>query len=204
MTVRLDPEILLAAYSQGAFPMASESDGQVRWYTADPRGILPLASFHCSKNLAQLVRQRKFDVRSDTAFAEVMRLCMDVPREKSPGSWISPELIAAYAQLHRLGFAHSVEAWRDGQLVGGLYGVSLGGAFFGESMFALETNASKVCLVHLVDRLKRQGYALLDTQMVTSHMRQFGTKEIPAAEYMKMLESALAIECQWQGERRSD
>jgi leucyl/phenylalanyl-tRNA---protein transferase len=190
----LSPDMLLSAYAQGVFPM-TDPDGVTRWYSTDPRGVLPLDGFHCPRTLRQIVRQRRFDVRVNTAFERVMRHCMTVPRGDRESSWISDELVAAYARLHEMGFAHSVEAWQGDQLVGGLYGVSLRGAFFGESMFALASNASKVCLVHLVERLRERGYALLDTQMVTNHMRQFGCIHVPASDYMDLLDAALVREC---------
>ena len=198
--VPLDPETLLSAYAQGAFPMA-DRDGVIRWFTADPRGVFPLDErFHVPRTLRQAVRRGKFDVRIDHDFESTMRACKDVPRydrEAGAGTWISEELVAAYVHLHELGFAHSVECWQDDELVGGLYGVSLGGAFFGESMFHTKTNASKVALVHLVHRLRERGYDLLDTQASTSHLRQFGCVELPAAEYLKRLRRALGKTCEF-------
>ncbi len=194
-TITLDPETLLVAYSQGAFPM-TDRDGTTRWYTADPRGVLPLERFHIPKTLAQTVRQRRFDIRVDTAFSSVMRACM---LTRPDGSWISDPLIDVYTRLHEMGFAHSVEAWQTGkqggELVGGLYGVSMGGAFFGESMFHTARDASKVALVHLVQRLTDRGYALLDTQATTHHLRRFGCVDISAADYLKRLKSALERRC---------
>ena len=186
--------MLLGAYSQGAFPM-TDPDGVTRWYSTDPRGVLPLDNFHCPRTLRQLVKQRRFDIRINTAFEDVMRACKDVERGDRDSGWISDELVAAYVRLHDMGYAHSVEAWQDNQLVGGLYGVSLGGAFFGESMFFRAPNASKVCLVHLVQRLIDREYLLLDTQMVTTHMIQFGATHIPADEYMDQLDVALQKDC---------
>jgi leucyl/phenylalanyl-tRNA--protein transferase len=186
-TVRLDPETLLAAYSQGVFPMA-DHDGSVRWYSADPRGILPLEKFHVPKTLAQIVRQRKFDVRIDHDFESTMRGCQE---RRDDGTWINEPLIRAYTRLHRLGFAHSVECYQNDQLVGGLYGVSLGAAFFGESMFHRARDASKVALVHLVNRLRERDYMLLDTQATTSHLERFGCIEIPADDYLARLKEAL-------------
>jgi leucyl/phenylalanyl-tRNA--protein transferase len=189
----LDPQTLLAAYAQGAFPMA-DRDGRISWYTADPRGVLPLESFHVPRTLRQVVRKPPesggFLVRIDHDFEAAMRGCMEA---RSDGTWINEDLIAAYVRLHRLGFAHSVECYRDGQLAGGLYGVSLGGAFFGESMFHRVKDASKVALVHLVDRLSRRDYELLDTQAVTEHLRRFGCVEIPAAQYLAKLQSAIRL-----------
>jgi len=190
-SVALDPETLLVAYSQGAFPM-TDSDGTTRWYTADPRGIMPLDGFHYSKSLQQIVRQGKFEIVINRNFEAVMRACMSVRHD---GSWISEQLIAVYHQLHKLGFAHSVEAWKDGQLAGGLYGVSLGAAFFGESMFHHVRDASKVALVALVERLREQGYELLDVQAATPHLQRFGCVEIPADDYLRRLKVALTRKC---------
>ena len=189
--ISLDPETLLQAYAQGAFPM-TDRDGQTRWYTADPRGVLPLDRFHIPKTLAQLVRQKKFEIRINFDFTATMRACMNVRRD---GSWISNDLVRAYAQLHELGFAHSVEAWRDGKLAGGLYGVSLGGAFFGESMFHFARDASKVALVGLVERLRERGFELLDAQAATAHLRRFGCVEIKASEYLQKLRQAIGRKC---------
>ena len=183
---------MLRAYASGAFPM-TDADGVSRWYTADPRGVLPLDGFHCPKNLAQLVRQNKFEVRINSDFVATMRGCAESPRRDEHGGWIGEELIKAYAQLHLMGFAHSVEAWQGGRMVGGLYGVAIGAAFFGESMFHRVDNASKICLVHLVQRLQDRGYQLLDTQMVTSHMKQFGCVYVPAKSYEEQLAAALAV-----------
>jgi leucyl/phenylalanyl-tRNA--protein transferase len=193
-TVRLDPNTLLSAYAQGIFPMG-DRDGVVRFYTADPRGIIPLSppeAFHVPSTLRATVRQKKFDVRFNHDFEATMRGCS---QRRADGTWINEKLIRAYVELHDLGFAHSVEAWQDGELAGGLYGVSLGGAFFGESMFHRRTDASKVALVHLVDRLRERGYELLDTQATTQHLRKFGCVDIPAREYMKRLERAIPKQC---------
>lgn len=190
-SVALDPETLLVAYSQGAFPM-TDSDGTTRWYTADPRGIIPLDAFHVPRTLRQIIRQNRFEIRINYDFETVMRACMVVRRD---GSWISEHLIGVYKQLHELGYAHSVEAWKDGQLAGGLYGVSLGAAFFGESMFHYVRDASKVALVALVQRLHQRGYELLDTQAATSHLRRFGCIEIRADDYLRRLKRTLARKC---------
>lgn len=189
--IALDPEILLVAYSQGAFPM-TDADGTIRWYTADPRGIIPLEAFHVPRTVRQVVNRRKFEIRINTAFEAVMRACMNA---RGGQSWISEPLISVYTQLHELGFAHSVEAWRAGELVGGLYGVSLGAAFFGESMFHYVTDASKVALVALVQRLRDRGYELLDTQAATAHLQRFGCIEISAKDYMRRLKQALEKRC---------
>ena len=187
----IDPDILLRAYRQGVFPM-TDPDGRIRWYTADPRGILPLDALHIPRSLHTVLRQGRFEIRIDTDFEQTMRQCM---LGRAEGSWISPELIAAYVVLHRRGSAHSVETWQDGELAGGLYGVSIGAAFFGESMFYRRPDASKVALVHLVHRLRERGYELLDTQAVTAHLRRFGCIEIPAGEYARRLAEALKREC---------
>jgi leucyl/phenylalanyl-tRNA--protein transferase len=190
-SVALDPETLLVAYSQGAFPM-TDSDGTTRWYTADPRGIIPLDTFHVPHSLLATVRQGKFEIRINSNFEAVMRACMTA---RPDGSWISEQLIAVYIQLHELGFAHSVEAWKDGELAGGLYGVSLGAAFFGESMFHYVRDASKVALVALVERLRDRNYELLDTQAATSHLKRFGCIEIRAEDYLRRLKRALNRRC---------
>jgi leucyl/phenylalanyl-tRNA--protein transferase len=189
--VSLNPESLLSAYAQGVFPM-TDRDGKIRWYTADPRGILPLDRFHIPRTLRQTVRQHRFEIRINFDFQSTMRGCMEGRPE---GTWISGELIDAYLELHKLGFAHSVEAWREGQLAGGLYGVSLGAAFFGESMFHRQPDASKVALVALVERLRQRGYELLDTQATTQHLQRFGCIEIPAEEYLRKLRGALQKQC---------
>ncbi len=200
-SVSLDPETLLSAYAQGAFPMA-DRDGSVRWYTADPRGVIPLDAdrFHIPDTLRQVIRQNKFDVRVNSNFEATMRACKNVPRAESDGTWISDELVAAYVELHRLGFAHSVECWQNDKLVGGLYGVSLGGAFFGESMFHKVRDASKVALVHLVHHLRERGYDLLDTQATTAHLKRFGCVDVPAKEYLIRLRKALVKKCEFNYE----
>ena len=192
--MRLDPETLLNAYAQGAFPMADEN-GRIRWYTADPRGVCPLDdAFHVPDTLRKTVNQGRFEVRVNHDFAATMRACM---AQRSDRTWITDELIAAYAGLHDLGYAHSVEAWRSGELAGGLYGVSLGGAFFGESMFHRQRDASKVALVALVERLRERRFVLLDTQTCTDHLRRFGCQEIPADEYLRRLRGAITHDCRF-------
>jgi leucyl/phenylalanyl-tRNA--protein transferase len=183
---RLDPESLLNAYMNGAFPMAG-SDGVIKWYTADPRGILPLDTFHVPKTLRATIRQRRFDIHISRDFRGTMAACME---NRPDGTWINARLIDAYTRLHEMGFAHSVEAWQNGELAGGLYGVSIGAAFFGESMFFRKTDASKVALAHLVERLKERQFELLDTQAVTTHLQRFGCIQIPAGEYVKRLRAA--------------
>jgi leucyl/phenylalanyl-tRNA--protein transferase len=187
----IDPERLVSAYASGWFPMAVEG-GEIRWFSPDPRGIIPLDTFQISNRLARTWRSGRFEIAVDRSFPEVMSACATVPRDpQDPGTWISQEIVDSYTALHRVGVAHSVETWRRGQLVGGLYGVSLGGAFFGESMFHRETDASKVALVALVERLNSRGFQLLDTQWSTAHLEQFGAVEIPRREYLRRLERAL-------------
>ncbi len=196
-TPRLTPELLLAAYRQGIFPMAGEN-GEIGWYEPVRRAIIPLDDrFHVPRRLARTVRSGFFTVTFDTAFDAVITACA----EPAPGretTWISPEIIRAYSELHRLGYAHSVECWRDGQLAGGLYGVAIGGLFAGESMFHRVRDASKVALVHLVERLRRGGFTLLDSQFVVgTHMLQFGTIEISRIEYHRLLRAALRTPAVW-------
>jgi leucyl/phenylalanyl-tRNA--protein transferase len=188
----IDPALLVRAYREGIFPMGLE-DGDLGWFSPDPRGILPLDTFHVPSRLARVLRRGVFEVRVDTDFAGVMRACAS--REDEEGTWITEEIIESYVALYRLGLAHSVETWRERRLVGGLYGVHLGGAFFGESMFHRETDASKVALASLADRLMRRGFTLLDIQWVTPHLEQFGAMEIPRAKYLSVLKNALAKEC---------
>lgn len=189
----IPPDLLISAYAGGWFPMAVDG-GEIRWFSPDPRGIIPLDGFHVPARLARVVRRGRFRIRIDTAFAAVIRACAGAERDRDdPGTWISEEIIESYQALHERGFAHSVEAWREEGLVGGLYGVALRGAFFGESMFHTETDASKVALVALVERLRECGFVLLDTQWVTAHLEQFGAVEIPREEYLERLEAALAV-----------
>jgi len=168
-------------------------DGEIGWFAPDPRGIIPLDTFHIPHGLARTLKRNPFEIRINTAFGDVMRACAQ--REDT---WIDDAILRSYEELHALGFAHSVEAWREGRLVGGLYGVALGGAFFGESMFHTETDASKVALVALVERLRAHGFTLLDTQWVTPHLATFGATEIPKRDYLKRLKAALQIEAQFQ------
>ena len=196
-TPPLTPEIVLSAYAQGLFPMAERRDDPTLfWVSPDFRGVIPLDGFHVPKRLARTVKSDRFAVTTDVAFVDVMRACA----EQAPGreqSWINAEIIRLYTALHAGGHAHSVECWRGGRLVGGLYGVSLGAAFFGESMFSRESDASKVALVHLVARLIGGGYRLLDTQFLTEHLARFGTIEIPRTEYLGLLRRAIACEAYW-------
>jgi leucyl/phenylalanyl-tRNA--protein transferase len=188
-------ELLLSAYANGWFPMAVEP-GDIQWFSPDPRGIIPLDAFHVPSRLARVVRQGTFRIGIDSAFDRVIRACAEAERDREdPGSWIDDEIIESYCALHALGVAHSVEAWQGDRLAGGLYGVALGGAFFGESMFHEVTDASKVALVALVERLSAHGYRLLDTQWVTDHLARFGAREIPRREYLRQLEASLKLTC---------
>ena len=173
--------------------------GEIRWYSPDPRGVIPLQSFHVPSRLARVIRSRKYSVDVDRDFESVMRACAESDRnDDDPGTWISDEILESYVELHRLGVAHSVEAWQEDRLVGGLYGVALGGAFFGESMFHHATDASKVALAALVDRLRSRGFRLLDIQWVTPHLEQFGAIEIPRTKYLKQLADALSVDAKWK------
>jgi leucyl/phenylalanyl-tRNA--protein transferase len=188
---KLTPEILLRAYAVGLFPMAERRDDpNLFWIDPEKRGILPLDGFHVSRRLRRTVRNRRYDVSCNTAFGDVVRACA-APGPNREDTWINDEILSLYGDLHALGRAHCVETWLDGELVGGLYGVSLGAAFFGESMFSLARDASKVALVHLVARLVKGGYKLLDTQFVTDHLTQFGVVELPRAGYRELLSEAL-------------
>jgi leucyl/phenylalanyl-tRNA---protein transferase len=190
--VGLTPDILLAAYAAGIFPMAeSAEDPELFWVDPRRRGILPLDAFHVARRLRRVVRQSLFEIHCDSAFEDIVRGCAEAS-EKRPNTWINGEIVHLYAGLFARGAAHSVECWRDGTLAGGLYGVSLGGAFFGESMFSREREASKVALVHLVARLRLGGYRLLDTQFLTPHLARFGGIEITRARYHRLLAEALS------------
>ncbi|MGV1905176.1 leucyl/phenylalanyl-tRNA--protein transferase [Agrobacterium cavarae] len=184
-------DMLLRAYSIGLFPMAEAADDpELFWVEPDLRGIIPLNDFHVSKSLAKAIRKKPFDIRFDTAFTAVMAGCAaEVPDR--PNTWINETIRKLYTELHEIGHAHSVEAWEGDELVGGLYGVSLGAAFFGESMFSRRTNASKICLVHLVERLRDNGFVLLDTQFTTEHLKTFGAIDVPKDAYAKMLDLAV-------------
>jgi leucyl/phenylalanyl-tRNA--protein transferase len=199
----ITPELVLTGYLRGAFPMCEPESGRVEWFTCDPRALVPLDErFRVAQSLSRVVRSGRFQVRVDTAFEQVMANCAS-DRGPDNRNWIGPEITEVYCELHRLGFAHSVEAWRDGQLVGGLYGVALKGAFFGESMFSMRgvgTDASKVCLVHLVDRLRRGGFLVCDSQYANDHMARFGVYEVSAKEYLSLLEDAVETDARWDVE----
>ncbi|WP_207537789.1 leucyl/phenylalanyl-tRNA--protein transferase [Sabulicella rubraurantiaca] len=189
--IEITPELMLRAYRIGLFPMAESRDSdRLYWLDPERRGVIPLDGFHLSRRLARTVRQGRFTITANREFARVVALCA-APRRGSFDSWINSEIAALFTAMHAMGHAHSVEAWQDGELVGGLYGVAIGGAFFGESMFSRATDASKVALVHLVARLRIGRYSLLDAQFTTEHLAQFGTIEIPRAEYKAALADAL-------------
>lgn len=188
---RITPELLLRAYSIGMFPMSDAADDpELFWVEPEIRGIIPLDDFHVSASLLKAIRKRPFDIRFDTAFDQVVDKCAEAAPDR-PSTWINQTIRELYGALHRLGHAHSVEAWEGEELVGGLYGVSLGSAFFGESMFSRRTNASKICLVYLVERLRERGFTLLDTQFTTEHLKTFGAVDIPKAAYGMLLERAM-------------
>ena len=187
----LSADLLLHAYRNAVFPMAME-DGEIAWFSPDPRAIIPLETFHVPHGLRRALKKGGFEIRVNTAFVEVMRGC--AAREET---WINDEIVASYVNLHRSGYAHSVEAWCEGRLAGGLYGVAIGGAFFGESMFHEVSDASKVALHALVERLRGSGFALLDTQWATPHLQTFGTTEVPRVVYRQLLSAALERECRF-------
>ena len=182
----IKPELLLAGYASGFFPMAEPKNGEIRWFSPDPRGILPLDSFKISRSLHQVLRKNLFEIRYNTSFEEVIRACSGRGE-----TWISEEIIQSYLALHRLGYGHSVEAWLGETLAGGLYGVALGAAFFGESMFSRVRDSSKVALVHLVGRLKERHFELLDTQFSTPHLSRFGVIDISRDNYLILLQNAV-------------
>ncbi|MCB1230441.1 MAG: leucyl/phenylalanyl-tRNA--protein transferase [Verrucomicrobiae bacterium] len=183
------PALLLAAYRGGLFPMSLDHRGEIGWFSPDPRGVIPLEEFHIPKSLARTVKKAPFEIHFDTAFGEVIRGCA-----LRDTTWISQRIRTSYEKLFELGYAHSVECWNGNRLVGGLYGVAIGGAFFGESMFSRETDASKIALVALVNHLRARGFALLDTQWSTPHLARFGCREIPRDDYLAQLDHALAVD----------
>ena len=199
MTV-LTPQILLGAYASGIFPMAeSRNDPDLYWIDPDVRGVIPLTDFHISRRLRRTLRNGPYEVRADSDFVGVIRGCAEHTQVR-PDTWINTEIEGLYKALFDMGFAHSVETWQDGTMVGGLYGVALGGAFFGESMFSRARDASKVALCHLAARLRNSGYTLLDTQFLTEHLRQFGAIEIERAKYKKRLATAIKVAAVFQPE----
>lgn len=182
----IDPEFLLSAYASGYFPMAESREGETRWYSPDPRAIIPLDGLKLSRSLRQTLKKNIFEIQLNISFEKVIRSCAE-----RKDTWISEEIVRSYVELHRLGFAHTVEAWKDDELVGGLYGVALGAAFFGESMFSEVRDASKVALVHLVDRLNIKKFELLDTQFLTAHLSHLGAIEISRETYLNLLKKAV-------------
>src|SRR5712671_7663857 len=190
--MEITPDLLLQAYRIGVFPMGERRDDP-KLYWLDPRlrAVLPLDGFHLPQRLARTIRAGRFEVSADTAFADIVRACAE-PRPGHPESWINAPIVELYSELHRRGHAHSVECRIDGRLVGGLYGVSVGAAFFGESMFSRERDASKVALVHLVARLRAGNFRLLDTQFTTAHLKQFGAIDVDRRQYHRLLEDAIA------------
>jgi leucyl/phenylalanyl-tRNA--protein transferase len=196
----LTPQRLLEAYRRGIFPWFSEGD-PILWWSPDPRMVLLPAELKISRSLAKTLRNRRFEIRFDSDFDSVIRACA-APRDGQPGTWITPEMRNAYLRLHRLGYAHSVETWVDGELVGGLYGVAVGAAFFGESMFARARDASKIALVHLVRKLEEDGYGMIDCQMRTEHLASLGAREIPRARFSRLLRE-LVDYCRAPGSWRS-
>ena len=193
----MTPELVLSAYALGLFPMANDRDDPtVHWIDPIRRGIVPLNRFHVPRRLRRTIRQQRFELRVDYNFAEIIRACADSTEDR-PRTWLNDEMIEVYIELARRGHGHSVEVWQDDELVGGLYGLSLGGAFFGESMFSRVRDASKIALVELVSRLQHAGFVLLDTQFITSHLRQFGAIEISRQAYRMRLQRATAIRCRF-------
>ncbi len=186
----LQPDRLLSAYAAGIFPMADE-DGSLSWFAPKTRAVIELGDLRVSRSLRAVLRRGTFAVRINTEFVDVIRACADRPE----GTWISQEILEAYTRLHELGFAHSVEAWQGDRLAGGLYGVAIGGAFFGESMFHRVTDASKVALVYLIRRMRERGFVLLDTQFMTDHLQRLGATEITRAAYEKRLADAICRSC---------
>lgn len=196
-TARLTPDLVLNAYAQGLFPMAeARDDTTLYWISPDARGVIPLDGLHVSRRLARTIRSDRFTVTSNVAFAEVIAACA-APAPGRDQTWINREIEELYVALHARGHAHSIECWRDGQLAGGLYGVKLGAAFFGESMFSRERDASKVALAHLVARLRIGGFRLLDTQFITAHLARMGAREIPRDVYLGRLSRAVATKAYW-------
>ena len=187
----ITPQILLKAYACGIFPMSEAADDPgIFWVEPEMRGILPLNNFHIPKSLRKTLRKNIFEVRFDTQFRKVINACAETCASRQ-STWINKQITELYCELHKQGNAHSVETWQDGELVGGLYGVKLGRAFFGESMFSNRTDASKVALVHLVEHLKTQGFILLDTQFTTTHLERFGVIEVPRDQYQELLHEAV-------------
>jgi leucyl/phenylalanyl-tRNA--protein transferase len=191
------PQLVVEAYRGGYFPMAQSRIGQIAWYSPDPRAVIPLESFRVPRSLRQFMKKTEYQIRFDSSFPQVIHLCAQRPGGEE--TWISDEIIDVYTTLNSMGTAHSIETWIQDRLVGGLYGIAIGGGFFGESMFSLSPNASKLALVHLVGHLRRRGFSLLDTQIINNHVRQFGAVEIPRSEYLSRLRRALALPVSFAG-----
>lgn len=186
----IDPEFLLTAYCNGFFPMADSKTGEINWYSPDPRAIIDLEKFHPPKSLKSILKKNIFEIKINQNFEETIRRC-----SKRKETWISEKIIQSYLKLNELGYAHSVETWSEGKLAGGLYGVAIGGAFFGESMFSILRDASKVALVNLVKRLNEKGFLLLDAQYITPHLKRFGAYEITRKEYLDLLNKSINLNC---------
>jgi leucyl/phenylalanyl-tRNA--protein transferase len=191
----ITPEIILKAYISGIFPMGDpDAEDELNWYSPEWRGIIPLDKFKIPKNLGKLYKKNKFRIIVNKNFEEVIKQCASLNNRRTSGTgWITPQIVELYVELHKMGFAHSVETYFEGKLVGGLYGITINGAYFGESMFTKVTDASKVALVYTVERLNERGFKLLDTQFINQHLLQFGAIEISKEEYMKKLEEALQV-----------
>ena len=189
---RLTPAILLDAYSMGLFPMGDEDSGEIHWYSPDPRAILPIDGLRVSRSLRRIISRDVFEVTFDQAFEATVLACAD-----RSSTWISGEIVRSYTELHKLGHGHSVECWQEGELVGGLYGVHIGSAFFGESMFHRVSNASKVALYHLVEYLKDHMFTMLDIQFMTSHLESIGAVDVPRSRYLRILHDAVSQESKW-------
>ena len=187
----LSPQRLLLAYRSGIFPWFSQNS-PILWWSPDPRFVLFPDRLRISKSMKQVLRQKRFLLTCDRAFVQVIDSCKKIPRKGQPGTWITKEMQAAYTELHHLGYAHSVEAWRENKLVGGLYGIALGGCFFGESMFATESNASKAAFIYLVQNLQERGYSFVDCQVYTSHLESLGAEMLPREVFIEKLEASLA------------
>ena len=202
--LELTPDILLRAYAIGVFPMSEDRDDpELFWVDPRTRGVIPLDNVHVPRRLAKTIRASRFSVTYDTAFEETMEGCAECAGDR-PKTWINDRIITLYTSLHRMGRAHSVECRVNGELVGGLYGVSMGGAFFGESMFSRVRDASKVALIHLIARLRGGGYTLLDTQFITDHLKQFGAVEITRSDYHRRLADALKLDADFHHDKASD
>ncbi len=198
--IKLTPEIVLRAYAAGIFPMAeSHDDNDLFWVDPEMRGVFPLDALHVSRSLKKRIRQKRFEIRYNTNFTAIIRACAESSEDRHE-TWINSEIIRLYTRLFYMGHAHTVECWQEDELVGGLYGISLKGAFFGESMFSHKSDASKIALVHLIARLIEDGFTLLDTQFVTEHLSSLGAIEIPRDDYHKLLDSALMVDAHFNPE----